>query len=207
MAATGRALEWFRLGVVGGGSTPEGLIEEAGTIGPGAEGVVFLPYLAGERSPLWDPTARGAFAGLSLEHRRAHLTRAILEASAFAIRHVAEGIVAAGAEVRSMRVCGGPARSDTWNQIKADVTGFTVEVPAVLETAVAGTAILAATAIGAWPDLPSAIRGMTRIARRLEPNPDHEVAYAATYRAYRQLHPAIGPIIRDLAGDLAAATT
>jgi xylulokinase len=199
MAATGRALDWYRLDVLGGATSTERLIEEAGTIAPGADGVVFLPYLAGERSPLWDPSARGAFVGLALGHGRAHLTRAILEASAFAIRHVAEGIVAAGAEVRSMRVCGGPARSETWNQVKADVTGFTVEVPAVLETAVAGAAIVGATAVGAWPDLPAAIRGMTRVARRLEPNPANRARYDATFDAYLRLYPAIAPIVRDLA--------
>ncbi|HEY7131226.1 MAG TPA: FGGY-family carbohydrate kinase [Candidatus Limnocylindrales bacterium] len=198
MAATGRALDWFRLDVLGGAAATERLIEEAGTIPPGADGVVFLPYLAGERSPLWDPTARGAFTGLGLGHGRAHLTRAILEASAFAIRHVAESILAAGAEVRAMRVCGGPARSETWNQIKADVTGFPVEVPAVLETAVAGSAIVGATAVGAWPDLPAAIRGMTRVSRRLEPQTGTRERYDATYAAYRRLHPAIAPIVRDL---------
>lgn len=198
MAATGRAVDWFRVDVLRGAATTERLIEEAGAIPPGADGLVFLPYLAGERSPLWDPTARGAFAGLALSHDRGHLTRAILEASAYAIRHVAEGIVDAGARVGAMRVCGGPARSDTWNQIKADVTGFPVEVPTVLETAVAGGAILAATGIGAWPDLPAAIRGMTRATRRLVPNPETRDRYEATYDAYRRLHPAIAPIIRDL---------
>jgi xylulokinase len=198
MAATGRAVDWFRVEVLGGAATTATLIEEAGSIPAGADGVVFLPYLAGERSPLWDPTARGAFVGLALGHGRAHLTRAILEASAFAIRHVAESIVAAGAEVRTMRVCGGPARSETWNQIKADVTGFTVEVPAVLETAVAGSAILAATGVAAWPDLPAAIRGMTRSSRRLAPNPATRARYDATYDAYRRLHPAIAPIVREL---------
>ena len=199
MAATGRAVDWFRVEVLGGGSSTESLIAEASAVPAGADGVVFLPYLAGERSPLWDPAARGAFAGLALSHGRAHLTRAILEASAFAIRHVADAVLAAGAEVRAMRVCGGPARSETWNQIKADVTGFTVEVPAVLETAVAGAAIVAATGVGAWPDLPAAIRGMTRASRQLAPNPATRARYDATYEAYRRLHPAIAPIIRDLA--------
>jgi xylulokinase len=198
MAATGRALDWYRLDVLGGGTSTEALIEEAGTVPAAADGVVFLPYLAGERSPLWDPAARGAFVGLTLGHGRGHLTRAILEASAFAIRHVAEAIVVAGAEVRAMRVCGGPARSDTWNRIKADVTGFSIEVPAVLETAVAGSAIVAATAVGAWPDLPAGIRGMTRVARRLEPDPAARDRYDAAYEAYRRLHPAIAPIVRDL---------
>ncbi len=104
-----------------------------------------------------------------------------------------------------MRVCGGPARSETWNQIKADVTGFTVEVPAVLETAVAGSAILAATGVGAWPDVPAAIRGMTRSARRLEPNPATRARYDATYAAYRDLHPAISPIVRALNASGSAA--
>lgn len=198
MAATGRALDWFRVDVLGGATTAAGLIEEASAIPAGADGVVFLPYLAGERSPLWDPAARGAFVGLGLRHGRGHLARAILEASAFAIRHVAEPILAAGASVRAMRVCGGPARSEAWNQIKADVTGFPVEVPAVLETAVAGSAILAATGIGAWPDLTAAIGGMTRPARRLEPDPANRARYDASYTAYRRLHPAIAPIIREL---------
>ncbi len=199
MAATGRSLDWYRVDVLGGSVAPETLIEEAATVRPGADGCVFLPYLAGERSPLWDPAARGAFVGLALGHGRAHLTRAILEASAYAIRHVAEGIVDAGAVVGAMRVCGGPARSETWNRIKADVTGFAVEVPTVLETAVEGAAILAATAVGAWPDLLGAIRGMTRVARRIEPDPATRPAYDATYAAYRALHPAISPIVRELA--------
>ncbi|MBA2382417.1 MAG: hypothetical protein H0V73_09940, partial [Chloroflexi bacterium] len=181
MAATGRAVDWFRVDILHGSASTETLIEEAGTIPAGADGVIFLPYLAGERSPLWDPSARGAFVGLALGHGRGHLTRAILEAAAFAIRHVAESILAAGAEVRSMRVCGGPARSETWNQIKADVTGFGVEVPAVLETAVMGAAIVAATGVGAWPDLPAAMRGMTRTARGLEPDPANRGRYDAAY--------------------------
>jgi xylulokinase len=200
MAATGRALDWFRIDVLGGATTTEALLDEAGATPPGADGVLFLPYLAGERSPLWDPTARGAFVGLSLQHGRGHLVRAIVEASALAIRHVADGIVEAGAEVRSMRVCGGPARSELWNQVKADVTGFEVEVPAVLETAVAGSAILAATGIGAWPDLRAAISGMTRVDRRLSPRPEYRALYDRVFDAYRRLHPAIAPIVRDLAG-------
>jgi xylulokinase len=202
MAATGRAVDWFRVDVLGGAMTTEALLEEAGATPPGAEGILFLPYLAGERSPLWDPSARGAFVGLSLAHGRGHLVRAIVEASAFAIRHVAEGIVAAGAEVGTMRVCGGPARSELWNQVKADVTGFEVEVPAVLEPADAGSAILAATGIGAWPDLPAAIHGMTRVRRRLAPRPELRARYDRAFHAYRRLHPAIAPIVRGLTEDV-----
>jgi xylulokinase len=198
MAATGRAIDWFRTQVVAGVDSTEVLLEEAAATPPGADGVLFLPYLAGERSPIWDPAARGAFVGLTLDHRRGHLTRAILEASAFAIRHVAEPILAAGVAVDEMRVCGGPARSETWNQVKADVTGFTVAVPAVLETAVLGAAVLGATGVGAYPDVPSAIRGMTRVAHRLEPRPELRDRYDAAFAAYKALHPAIAPVLAGL---------
>jgi xylulokinase len=199
MAATGRAIDWFRGAILGESITTEALLGEAATTPPGADGVLFLPYLAGERSPLWDPTARGAFVGLSLAHGRGHLVRAIVEASAFAIRHVAEPILAAGVSVREMRVCGGPARSEMWNQVKADVTGFPVEIPAVLETAVVGAAVLGASGIGAYTEVTAAIRGMTRVARRLEPRPEFRDLYDAAYGAYTQLHPAIAPIVREMA--------
>ena len=90
MAATGRALDWYRDGILGGTVTTDALLAEAATTPPGADGLVFLPYLAGERSPLWEPSARGVFAGLTLGHGRGHLARAIVEASALAIRHVAD---------------------------------------------------------------------------------------------------------------------
>jgi xylulokinase len=195
-AATGKALDWFRDDVLGGGTTTEALIAEAAAVPPGADGLVFLPYLAGERSPLWDPSARGAFAGLTVGHGRGHFVRAILEAAALAVRHVAQPMLVAGAQVDEMRVCGGPARSETWNRIKADVTGFRVAVPHVLETAVLGSAIVAATAIGAHDDVPAAIRAMTRIDRRLEPDPALRERYDDLFAAYSALHPAIAPVLR-----------
>jgi xylulokinase len=196
MAATGRALDWFRDGVVGGGLSTEWLLEEAASAPPGADGVVFLPYLAGERSPIWDPSATGAFVGLTLAHGRGHLVRSILEASALAIRHVAEPMLAAGVRVTAMRACGGPARSETWNQIKADVTGFPVLVPAVLETAVLGSAMLGAVAIGACPDVGSAVRSMTRVERRLEPAPERRATYDRAYAIYKGLYPALRPVLQ-----------
>jgi xylulokinase len=200
MAATGRALDWFRDAVAGGGVTTEALLEEAATTPPGADGVVFLPYLAGERSPLWDPAATGAFVGLTLAHGRGHLARAILEASALAIRHVAEPMLAAGVRVTAMRACGGPARSETWNQIKADVTGFPVLVPAVLETAVLGSAMLGAVAIGACPDVPSAVRSMTRIERRLDPRSEVRATYDRAFAVYAGLYPALRTVLQGSDG-------
>jgi xylulokinase len=195
MAATGRALDWFVDDVLGGSIPLATVVEEAAATPPGADGLVFLPYLAGERSPLWDPDARGAFVGLTVRHGRAQMARAILEAAALAIRHVAAPIITAGVSVSEMRLCGGPARSAVWNRIKADVTGFTVAVPHVLETAVVGSAILAATGIGAYPDTRAAIAAMTRVDRRLEPNRDLRGLYDELYATYVAIHPAIRPIV------------
>jgi xylulokinase len=200
MAATGTALDWLRNDVLGGGSSAEALIQEAAAVPAGADGLVFLPYLAGERSPLWDRSARGAFVGLTLRHGRAHLTRAVLEAAALAIRHVAAPILDAGVSVSAMRACGGPAHSEIWNQIKADVTGFAVEVPRVLETGLIGAAIVAAVGVGIQPDLPTAIGAMTTIDHRLEPDPDRHAAYNPVYEAYVGLYPAIAPVLRTAFG-------
>ena len=198
MAATGAALDWFAENVAGA-PIPR-LLEEAASIAPGSDGLIFLPYLAGERSPLWDPTARGAFVGLTLRHGRPHMARAIIEAAAFAIRHVAEPMLDAGVRVSAMRACGGPAQDDTWNQIKADVTGFVVEVPEVRETAAMGAAIVAAAGIGVHRDLPTAIRTMTAIDRRFEPVPARTQIYDHGYEAYVGLYPAISSALQPGAG-------
>ena len=203
MAATGRALDWLRDAILRDGATMSELLAEAAAVAPTADGLVFLPYLAGERSPIWDPTARGAFVGLTLAHGRAHLVRSILEAAALSIRHIAEPLPAAGIPVRAMVVCGGPAQSPTWNQIKADITGFTVEVPRILETAVVGSAVAGAVAVGAWPDLRSAVGGMVRIERTLAPRPEHREVYDRLFEAYVGLYPAISPVVRPLLATLA----
>jgi sugar (pentulose or hexulose) kinase len=199
MAATGRALDWYRDRILGGTISTAALLAEAEATPPGADGLVFLPYLAGERSPIWDPEARGVLAGLTLGHGRGHIARAIVEASALAIRHVAEPMLEAGVRVTDMRVCGGPARSAFWNQVKADITGFSVAVPTVLETAVLGAAILGAVGVGQHPDLPAAIRAMTRIESRLEPRPELAPRYGRLFEAYKGLYPATAGLLRPLA--------
>ena len=198
MTATGKALDWLAGSAMGGSMTAEGLIAEAAEIQPGADGLVFLPYLAGERSPIWDPGARGAFVGLSLGHGRAHLARAVLEAAALALRHVAAPILAAGLRIDEVVVTGGTARDDTWNRIKADVLGLPVAVPAARETAVHGAAIIGATAVGWHRDIRAAIEAMVRIDHRLEPDPNLAARYDALFEAYAGLWPAIAPTIRRL---------
>jgi sugar (pentulose or hexulose) kinase len=112
-------------------------------------------------------------------------------------------MLAAGVQVTEMRVCGGPARSAFWNAVKADVTGFRVAVPAVLETAVLGSAILGAVGTGAHADIPAAIAAMTSITERLHPRPGNAEIYDRAYAAYVGLYPATAPLLRPLAGDAA----
>ena len=191
MAATGRALDWYRDAVLVDTISVDALLAEAAATPPGADGLVFLPYLAGERSPIWDPEARGVLAGLTLGHGRAHIARAIVEASALAIRHVAAPMLAAGVRVTEMRVCGGPARSPFWNGVKADVTGFPVAVPAVLETAVLGAAILGGDRGRRAPRSPDGDR---------RDDPDRVADRAAT-RARARLRPTVRGLPRALSGD------
>ena len=204
MVATGKALDWLHDAVLGGPG-PDALIAEAAGIRPGADGLLFLPYLAGERSPIWDPAARGAFVGLTLTHGRAHLARAVLEAAAFALRHVATPILEAGVRIDALVVTGGTARDDTWNRIKADVLQVPVAVPAVLEAAVLGAAILASVGLGRQPDTVTAIRALTRVDHRLEPDPRARAVYDELFATYVELWPAIAPIVHRLGAPSPAA--
>ena len=157
----------------------------------GADGLVFLPYLAGERAPVFDERARGAFAGLTLAHGRGHLVRAVLEGAAYAMRHVAEPLAAAGAPATSLRLAGRTTPGDLWGRIKADVLGVPAVIPAVGETAVVGAAILAAAGVGAVPDLAAGVAAMTGAERRIEPDPQVRGIYDAGFATYRALHPVL----------------
>ena len=198
MTATGRALDWFRDEVLGGGPDAARRVREASATTPGAEGLLFLPYLAGERSPIWDPLARGAFVGLTLRHGAAHLARAILEAAAFSLRHVALPIVESGLRIPELRVTGGTAAVDAWNQIKADVLGLPVAAPEVRDAALLGAAILAAPGLGWHDDTVAAIGAMVRMERRWQPNPDLRALYDELFAAYLELWPVIAPTVHRL---------
>lgn len=191
MAALGASVDWLRGTLLGGRWSIEELAAEAAAVPAGADGLVFLPYLAGERAPVFDERARGAFAGLTLAHGRGHLMRAVLEGAAFAMRHVAEPLAAAGAPVTSVRLAGRAMPGDLWGRIKADVLGVPALVPAVGETAVVGAAILAAAGVGAVPSLADGVAAMTGVARQLEPDPGVRDVYDEAYGRYRALHPAL----------------
>jgi xylulokinase len=193
MAGTGKALDWLVGEALGGAATLPELLVEAATAPVGSGGLLFLPYLAGERWPLHDPAARGAFVGLTLRHRRAHLVRAVLEAAALALRHVAAPAVAAGLPFSELRVTGGTAASRLWNQVKADTLGVEVAVPRVAEASVAGAAILAAVGIGLAADERAAIDAMVRVAERLAPRPAAQAIYDRLAPEYEDLHARLAP--------------
>jgi xylulokinase len=193
MAALGASVDWLRTAVLGERWTPDELFVAAASVAPGADGLVFLPYLAGERAPVFDEAARGAFVGLTLAHGPAHLARAVLEGGAFAVRHVAEPILAAGIPLRELRPAGRPTPGDLWARIKADVLGVPVAIPAIGETAVLGAAILAAAGTGAVPDLEAGVAAMTSTARRLDPDSTAHARYDDLFAVYRDLYPALRP--------------
>jgi xylulokinase len=193
MAGTGKALDWFVADALGGAAPLTTLFAEAAPVPAGSEGLVFLPYLAGERWPLHDPSARGAFVGLTLHHGRGHLARAVLEAAAYAVRHVAAPARRAGLPFTELRVTGGTAASRLWNGIKADALNVEVAVPAVTEASLIGAAILAAAGVGAHPDLWAGIDAMVHVAERIAPDPAAVATYDRAFAVYEELHARLAP--------------
>jgi xylulokinase len=164
------------------------LTQLAAQTGPGSEGVIYLPYMMGERSPLWHTNARGVFFGLSLATSKAALVRAILEGAALALRHNVDVAVRAGAEVREMRSVGGCSRSDLWNQIKADVLGLPLLLPRTSVGSPYGAAILAGMGTGAFPDVRKSLAEMVKLDRRFEPNQANHEKYTRIYQVFRNIY-------------------
>ena len=159
--------------------------------------MLFLPYLRGERAPLWDDAARGAFVGLTVEHSRRHCARAVYEGVAFAVWDVLErSVVATGIYPEALRVSGGGACSALWNQIKADVTGLPVQQMAVSDAACLGAAILAAVGAGTFDGLSptamaAATAAMTHPAATFEPRVTHTPVYGTLFSLWRSLYPSL----------------
>ena len=162
--------------------------------GPGAEGLTFLPYLQGERTPHADPSARGAFAGLSLTHDRGALVRAVLEGVAYGLRDSLELLRGLGVRPESARVSGGGARSELWLRIVASVLGIPLERTAVEEGAAYGAALLGGVAVGAFADVHEAVAASVRVRETVEPDPAWQAAYEQGYPRFRALYPTLKEI-------------
>jgi len=192
--AAGLSLRWFRdqfgVGADGGRDPYERLSEEAGKIVPGAEGLLWTPYLMGERTPHLDPQARAALVGLTANHTRAHIIRAILEGVAFSLRSSLSILEEMRVPVETIRLGGGGARSSIWRQIQADVYGQEVEIVEAEEGAAYGAAILAGVGAGLWPSVDAACAANVRVTTRLRPQPEAVAVMNESYSAYRRVYPA-----------------
>jgi xylulokinase len=190
MLSAAGSLQWFRDRLATGVSFDD-LVAEAGGWLPGADGLVFLPYLAGERTPHADPNARGAFVGLSLHHDRGALVRAVLEGVAFGLRDSLELMRGLGVEVSYARVSGGGSRGDAWLDIVASVLGIPLETAAAEEGSAYGAALLGGVGGGVFGDVHEAAARCVKVERRIEPDTAEADRYEQLYQRYRALYPAI----------------
>jgi xylulokinase len=193
MLSAAGSLQWYRDTFAKELSFDE-LLQEAEAAPPGSEGLQFLPYLSGERTPHPDPLARGAFVGLTLRHGRAHMTRAVLEGVAFGLKDSFTLIQNAGlAEIRQVRASGGGVRSPLWRQILASVLEAELVTVNADEGAAFGAGLLAGVGSGAWPDVASACAAVTQTTGRIEPEPKQVEIYRQAYSVYQGLYPALKP--------------
>lgn len=208
MLSAGGSLRWFRdklgqlereLAELLGENAYELLCREAEHVPPGSEGLIFLPYLSGERTPHADPYARGVFFGLSLRHGRAHMVRAVLEGVCYGLRDSLELMLALGLKVKEVRVLGGGARSMLWRKILADVFGADVYTMEVDEGSSFGAAILASVGTKAYATVGDAVRSMVRTKDVVKHDPANHELYTKYYALYRELYPALKNLYRRLA--------
>ncbi|MGH2800038.1 MAG: FGGY-family carbohydrate kinase, partial [Thermoleophilaceae bacterium] len=193
MATSGALTAWLRQ--IAGGLPYDELVREAGATPPGADGLVVLPYFAGERTPLFDPAARGVVCGLTLAHGRGHLYRALLEATAYGVRHNLEAMDAAGGALKRLVAVGGGTKGGLWTQIVSDVTGRPQELPRQTIGASYGDALLAGIAAGVVePE-----QDWSEIAETVVQGPTKGELYGHLYGVYRELYETTRPQAHALA--------
>jgi xylulokinase len=198
-------------GTVGGGSSlrwlakelgePEKVLSEqskesqlkllddlASTVPAGSDGVIFLPYLSGERSPIWDPNAKGVYFGLSFDKTRAHFFRSLLEGAAYALEHNLQAAEKVGVTIDVMHAMGGAANSHLWTQIKADVTGKVIRVPASDNASTLGAAILAGVGTGVYSSFEDAVKKTIYMKQEYVPNMENHATYQKYFKIYLKIY-------------------
>jgi len=207
METGGGALMWFRdtfcrdeiqQASMAGISAYDLLGQMAGTTEPGADKLLFAPWLSGERAPVLDHYARGGFIGLSMSHTKSHLARAVMEGVAYHIRWICEALEALGLKIGTINAIGGGSTSPMWTQIISDVTGRTLQVvERPLEAGAMGAALSVAVGLGIYPNM-EAVDDLVHIARTVEPNNANQLRYEEMYQQYRAMYDALAPVYRQL---------
>ncbi len=191
MLSAAGSLQWYR-DALAPHMTFDELLSEADSVPGGSEGLQFLPYLSGERTPYPDPLARGAFIGLTLRHGRGHMTRALLEGVSFGLKDSFTLIQNAGlGDIKQVRASGGGTKGALWRKILASVLEAELVTVNTTEGAAFGAALLAAVGAGIWPDVPTACREAIKITGSTLPDTSLVETYRKTYRLYRDLYPAL----------------
>jgi xylulokinase len=202
MLSAGGAFRWFRdalaqVEVAEAAATGEDpyelLVRQAAAVEPGSEGLLFLPYLTGERTPYADPNARGAFVGLTVRHGKGHLVRAVLEGVSFGLRDSLELIRGLDVPIDQVRASGGGARSELWRQIQADVFNTELVMINITEGAAFGAALLAGVGAGVYSSVPEGVSAAIRVVSRTAPRSDVVDVYQRFYPLYRGLYGALKP--------------
>jgi len=194
--AAGLSLRWFRDNLAVG-TGYEQLTAEASKVAPGADGLLWTPYLMGERTPHLDGQARAALVGLTASHTRGHIVRAILEGVAFSLCDSFTIFEEMKVPVRSIRLGGGGARSNLWRQIQADVYGHEVEIVEAEEGAAYGAAILAGVGAALWPSVDAACNAVIRVTQRVAANPNVVSKMSESYAAFRRVYPATRSVFKS----------
>lgn len=175
--------------------------ELADVVSPGSDGLVFLPYMSGERSPIWDPDAKGVYYGLDFSKTKGHMIRAAMEGVAYSLKHnldIAEGV---GAKVDELRAMGGSANSVLWTQIKADITGKPIAVPSSDTATTLGAAILAGVGVGLYKSFDEAVERTVHVTRHHEPDMEKHAAYKDQYAVYLELYENLKGLMKKTGGD------
>ncbi|MCQ2735624.1 MAG: hypothetical protein MJ234_00210 [bacterium] len=191
MSSGGGTLDWFRRAFYGDSFRFESMISDASLSAPGCGGLVFLPYIAGERCPVADPDARGVFFGVSRMHERHDMLRAVMEGVAYQIREVLDIFASHGVRPSVIRASGLPSSIGVWNRIKADITGLPVQPALCLEPDLLGIVSIAAKGAGLFASFKEASGHMSKFGPAVEPSDEHRAEYDRNYRVYRELYPSL----------------
>jgi xylulokinase len=198
ISTSGKALEWFKNATGKTNASYDSLFDDIARVPAGSNRLIFLPYLTGERAPIWDPNARGAFIGLTLNHHRGDMTRAVVESVAYAVRDIVEVMEEAGASVQDLRITGTPSQSPLWNQIKADATGRRILVPAQRDSDLAGDACLALYGLGEYGSIAAASEATVSMGAVFEPDAARGRVYDEMFGLYRESYRGLRSVFAKL---------